>query len=81
MAGILLTNDFLKNKEVKVFSSCKHIIDELNSYQWDTDKTGEFIDKPRKYNDHLMDSLRYLLYTSAPKESSFYNNWNKKEHA
>lgn len=81
MAGILLVNDLLKNKNVKIFSTCKHVIDELNTYQWETDKTGEFIDKPRKYNDHLMDSLRYLLYTSTPKESSFYNNWNKKRQA
>lgn len=63
LAGITHVQGLFENRKLKVFSSCVKTIDELNSYMWDTDKTGEFIDKPAKYNDHLMDALRYALFT------------------
>lgn len=63
MAGITYTQSLFESRRLKVFSTCRKTIDELNTYQWETDRTGEFIDKPRKYNDHLMDALRYALYT------------------
>jgi len=63
LAGITHVQGLFENGKLKVFSSCVKTIDELNSYMWDTDKTGEFIDKPAKYNDHLMDALRYALFT------------------
>ena len=59
--GILQVGSLFRTKRLKVFKSCKYTIDELDSYQWDTDRAGNIIDKPKKENDHLMDALRYIV--------------------
>jgi len=40
-----------------------NIIKELQSYSWQKNKDGNYIDKPVKFNDDLVDSFRYPLYT------------------
>jgi len=52
-----------KSRRLKVFKNLVYLLDELNSYQWETDRTGEILDKPRKENDHLLDSCRMALFT------------------
>ena len=44
-----------------VHPSCTNTIMELNSYAYDQDKFGNYIDKPIKEYDHLMDALRYSM--------------------
>ena len=63
LAGITHIQALFESRKLKIFEDCVKTIDELESYMWEQDKTGEFIDKPRKYNDHLLDALRYALYT------------------
>jgi hypothetical protein len=41
------------------------LLDELASYSWQTDGSGEPIEKIEKTNDHLCDSLRYGFFTGA----------------
>ena len=63
LGGIAYIQSLTKEGKLIFFENLIKTIDELNTYQWETDKNGDFIDKPRKYNDHLLDSLRYALYT------------------
>ncbi len=65
MAGILQVSAMFKSGKLKVFENCKLTIDELNMYQFETDKAGNVLDKPRKEHDHLMDALRYAIYTGV----------------
>lgn len=63
MAGILFVAGLFKTGRLRVFSNLKHIIDELDGYQWEINKEEQITDKPVKHNDHIMDALRYALYT------------------
>ena len=63
LAGISHVQGLFENGKLRVFNTCRKTIDELDTYSWEQDKTGEYIDRPVKYNDHLMDALRYALYT------------------
>lgn len=73
MPGILLTAEKFKIGKLVVFNTMKLVIDELDTYQWESDAAGGFIDKPKKYNDHLMDAVRYMIYTKEKKRSRFYS--------
>ncbi len=39
------------------------MIQELRGYKWREDKNGNKLDEPVKFRDHLMDAMRYALYT------------------
>ena len=63
MFSASFVQSLFKSGKLKVFKNLVYFLDELNSYQWETDRTGEILDKPRKDNDHLCDSLRYSVFT------------------
>ena len=50
----------LQNFALNVDSKSTHLIDELYSYEFRTDKNGIVLDKPQDFNNHLIDALRYL---------------------
>lgn len=54
--GIERVNARVKTRRLKVFRSCKNLIDEFETYHWMKDK-----DKPAKENDHCLDALRYMI--------------------
>jgi len=60
--GIDTISHLIATDRLKVFNTCPHWIDELESYVWDT-KEDAPTDKPVKLNDDLMDATRYLLHT------------------
>jgi phage terminase large subunit len=35
----------------------------MKSYKWKEDKNGLILDEPVKFKDHLMDAMRYAIYT------------------
>jgi PBSX family phage terminase large subunit len=59
--GISMTATALNNGKLKVFDTCKHAIAEFNAYSWDEKSVD---DKPIKENDHMMDAIRYFVYTN-----------------
>lgn len=61
LAGIGQTANSLANSHVKIFSTCKNIIEEFGKYSWD-EKIQE--DKPIKEWDHCLDALRYFVLTN-----------------
>ena len=48
---------------------CEWFENEITSYYWDTNSSGEKTDKPVDKNDHAMDMVKYLL-SHAPEPAS-----------
>lgn len=66
VGGIKVLQDY----KIIVHPQCKHTIEEFSLYTWDTDKTsGKFLDTPIDDHCHIMDSLRYSMFT---KKATFY---------
>lgn len=52
--------EFLKSYDIVVHPRCKHVIDELTLYSYETDPlTGEVLPKLADKNNHTIDALRY----------------------
>jgi len=59
LGSIRKTQKLFGEKRLFVDPACKHLISELNQYQWDV---GKDKDKPKSGTpDHLVDCLRYLV--------------------
>ncbi len=61
--GIRVVSNYLNEDKLIVNSKCKEVIEEFESYSWDT-KASELQGKDivKKENDHAMDSIRYCCY-------------------
>lgn len=50
-----------------VYRDCKETIDEMSMYHWMDQKQGVFEkdpkEQPQKFNDHLMDAMRYAIHS------------------
>ena len=55
--------DYIKMHKLIISPTSKNLIEELESYRWKTDRSGNILDEPVKADDHLMDALRYAIYT------------------
>ena len=55
--------DYLKRYKIVVHPESTNLIKEIKSYKWKEDNNGNALDEPVKYNDHLMDALRYCIYS------------------
>jgi len=53
--------DFLEGFHIHILPKCTHAIEEFNTYVWDKDKDGNWINKPVDKNNHFIDALRYSL--------------------
>lgn len=63
-AGVSMLQNLIKEKRLKVCSNCIYTIEEFNTYQYPEGVDGKpFKDVPEKLNDHLMDALRYAIYS------------------
>lgn len=65
-----------KHPRIYIHKSCRKLRTQLDNYVWDdwaslTEKNKP--DRPRKYKDHLVDCLRYLL-ASHPEHNSYYES-------
>ena len=52
---------FIQGFKIYVHPTCEHTIEELNTYTFEQDKDGNWLNKPIDANNHLMDALRYSL--------------------
>lgn len=63
-AGVSMIQNLIKEKRLKVANNCIYTIEEFNTYQYPEGVDGKpFKDVPEKLNDHIMDSLRYAIYS------------------
>ncbi len=65
-AGILK----VKSMPLYIVASSENLKAELNSYKWKKNKADEVLEEPVKMNDHLLDALRYAVFThlTTPKK-------------
>lgn len=64
--------DYCKAQTIYSNYENENLNEEINTYCWRKDKNGNLIDEPVKYNDHLLDAMRYAIYT--------HNNIEKEVH-
>lgn len=64
--GIQIVNKFVYGKNLVVHRSCKNLIEQMQSYQWDPKSLERGEDKPLKQNDHSVDACRYLCFSAFP---------------
>lgn len=55
--------DTVKRYRLHLREQDEFVLKEIRSYKWKEDKNGNVLDEPVKFNDHLMDSIRYALHT------------------
>lgn len=53
----------VKSDTFFVTKSSTNLIKELQTYSWKSDANGNILEEPVKFNDHLLDALRYGIYT------------------
>jgi PBSX family phage terminase large subunit len=61
--GIRFHSKMLGNGTFKICHNCSSTIQEYGTYRWDSKASLRGEDRPLKDNDHMMDSIRYALYT------------------
>lgn len=59
--GIKTMSQFITGKNLLIRRSCKHLIEQCQSYAWDPRAAEHGEDKPIKKEDHAVDSCRYLI--------------------
>jgi phage terminase large subunit len=59
----------VKSYPLFIHRQSKHLVEEIQSYKWATDSSGEITqdEKPVKLNDHLCDAMRYAIHTHLRK--------------
>lgn len=62
--GIRLVSSLLENDQLRIHSSCRELLKEMDSYTWDPKAALGGQDAPLKQNDHGVDALRYALRTT-----------------
>ena len=53
----------IRNGSLKIFANLDGLLDELKSYRWKMSNDTMY-DEPVKENDHLLDALRYVIYST-----------------
>jgi len=66
LPGIQVVNKFIGSKSLLVNASCKMLIEEIKSYSWCPKAADRGQDQVIKKNDHAIDSLRYVVFSSFP---------------
>jgi PBSX family phage terminase large subunit len=64
--GVSYIQNLIKQHRLKVCNNCKHFLEEINTYQYEEGVDGKpDKEKPEKLNDHLMDAMRYAIYSNS----------------
>jgi phage terminase large subunit len=49
----------LQNYKLKIPKQCPNLLNEMYSYEWETDRFGKQLDRPVDFNNHCIDAARY----------------------
>lgn len=86
--GIRVVSLRLATGDLKVCKCCRNLVQEFQSYVWDTKKADRGKDEPVKAFDHLLDSLRYGIFThwgekkdlrEQTQEQRAFEQWQKQQ--
>jgi PBSX family phage terminase large subunit len=64
--GIKITSKFVAGKNLVIHKSCVNLIECIQSYCWDPKAANRGEDKPLKEKEHILDALRYAIYSAFP---------------
>ena len=59
----------VKTYKIYIHPQCVNLIKEVEEYKYKEDRNGEPMEEPVGVNDHLLDALRYAVYTSSQKSA------------
>jgi len=59
--------DYVKSHKLHVGANSANLISELRSYKYREDRNGNVLEEPVKFRDHLMDAMRYAMYSARDK--------------
>ncbi len=54
--------DLCQRQQIYIPESSSNLIREIGSYHWKKDRDGHTIGEPVKFNDHLVDAMRYAIF-------------------
>ena len=63
--------DYVKRQKIFIHPKCVDTISEIRTYKWKEDRNGNVLDEPVKFRDHLMDAIRYALYTHSKQTGAY----------
>lgn len=63
LPGIEYMTSEMAQGNLFVMNTCRNLISEIQNYVWDSNKSKQGEDAPRKKADHVIDALRYAIYT------------------
>lgn len=66
LTGIQVVSKFVQGKNLVLHKRCKNLIEQMQSYQWDSKACDRGEDKPLKKMDHAVDALRYGVLSEFP---------------
>lgn len=61
--GIRTVSTFMGSGDLKIHRRCTNLIKEVQGYCWDPKHSEKGLDAPIKKSDHLLDSIRYAIYS------------------
>lgn len=64
LSGIRILMALFAADKLRIHSSCKELLKEIDGYVWDPKATERGEDAPLKQNDHGVDALRYAVKTT-----------------
>lgn len=64
--GISYIQQLIKEKRFFIFNNCQETITEASMYHYPEEENKEGKDEPVKFNDHIMDAMRYAIYSYKP---------------
>lgn len=59
--SIMFGINFIQGYRIHILPKCVHAIQEFNTYVFDQDKEGNWLNKPVDANNHFIDATRYAL--------------------
>ena len=63
---------WIQDLEIIIHPRCVNFITEISNYSWETDKTGNKLNRPIDDFNHLMDAMRYALEEHITGDKWFY---------
>ena len=71
--------DFIKRQKLHILKDSVNLIKEIGGYKYKEDKDGNVMDEPVKFRDHLVDAMRYAIYTHKRKVTPNFYIFEPKE--
>lgn len=66
LPGLKIVSKFIAGKNLVIHKSCKYLNEYIQSYCWDPKAADRGEDKPLKEKEHIIDALRYAVYSKYP---------------